>query len=412
MNKNSNRNGLVVAVNSAIALGFLQGQLEYFQKKGFDVTVFCPERRKDEWEVARPIGIPIINTPMERAISPLKDIVSLWRLWRAMRKLSPAITNVGTPKAGLLAGLAAWLNRVPCRFYTLHGLRFETSKGWKRRLLVYAERLACRFAHRVVCVSSSVREEAIACGLSSRERTVVLGSGSCNGIDASRFAPRIEVQKRAADLRRQLNIPKNAPVAIFVGRLTKDKGIPELIEAFLRIEKQFGEFRLVLAGCFENEDPLPARTRRLLQSHPRIIFTGAVHDTPAYYAMADMVVLPSHREGLPTVVLEAQAAGKPVIGASATGIVDVITHGVTGLLFPVGDVWALAKALTTLIDDEVLAAKLGLAGQLQVRRNFQQLRVWEALHREYSAIIEPRMTPSSHQPFANGRGGLVPRSNE
>jgi glycosyltransferase involved in cell wall biosynthesis len=412
MNKNSNRNGLVVAVNSTIALGFLQGQLEYFQKKGFDVNVFCPERRKDEWEVARPIGIPVINIPMERAISPLKDMVSLWRLWRAMRKLSPAITNVGTPKAGLLGGLAAWLNRVPCRFYTLHGLRFETSKGWKRRLLVSAERLACRFAHRVVCVSWSVREEAIACGLSSRERTVVLGSGSCNGIDASRFAPTTEVQKRAADLRRQLNIPKNAPVAIFVGRLTKDKGIPELIEAFLRIEKRFSEFRLVLAGCFENEDPLPARTRRLLQSHPRIIFTGAVHDTPAYYAMADIVVLPSHREGLPTVVLEAQAAGKPVIGASATGIVDVITHGVTGLLFPVGDVWALAKALTTLIDDEVLAAKLGLAGQLQVRRNFQQLRVWEALHREYSAIIEPRMTPSSDQPFANGRGGLVPRSNE
>ena len=371
---------IAVVVNSAIALGFLQGQLEYFQKKGFEVTVLCPERRKDEWEVARPIGIPIINIPMERTISPLKDIASLWRLWRAIRKLSPRITNVGTPKAGLLGGFAAWLNRVPCRFYTLHGLRFETSKGWKRRLLVYAERLACRLAHRVVCVSSSVREEAIACGL--------------------------------ADLRRQLYIPENAPVAIFVGRLTKDKGIPELIDAFLRIEKQFTEFRLVLAGCFENEDPLPARTRRLLQSHPRIIFTGAVHDTPAYYAMADMVVLPSHREGLPTVVLEAQAAGKPVIGASATGIVDVITHGVTGLLFPVGDVWALAKALTTLIEDDVLAARLALAGQLQVRRNFQQLQVWEALYREYSAIFEPKMAAPSHQPFAGGRGGLVPRSNE
>lgn len=412
MNENPNRNGLVVVLNSAIALGFLQGQLEYFKKNGFDVTVLCPERRREEWEVARPTGIPIIHVPMERAISPLKDIISLWLLWRAMRRLSPAITNVGTPKAGLLGGFAAWLNRVPCRFYTLHGLRFETSKGWKRRILVYAERLACRFAHRVVCVSPSVREGAIACGLTSRERTIVLGSGSCNGIDASRFAPTAEMQKRAADLRRHLNIPKNATAAIFVGRLTKDKGVPELIDAFLRIEKRFADFHLVLAGCFENEDPLPARTRRSLQSHPRIIFIGAVEDTPAYYAMADIVVLPSHREGLPTVVLEAQAAGKPVIGASATGIVDVITHGVTGLLFPVGDVWALAKALTTLINDEVMATRLGLAGQQQVRRNYQQLQVWSALHREYSAVLESKKGEPSRQPLTGRRSGLVPGSSE
>jgi len=151
--------------NSAIAVGFLQGQLQFFQDKGFDVTVLCPERRKDEWEVARPEGIPMIQVPMARVITPLQDLVSLWRLWRTLRGLSPAVTNVGTPKAGLLGGFAAWLNRVPCRFYTLHGLRFETTKGIRRRLLIYAERLACRFAHRVICVSQSVRERAIACGL-------------------------------------------------------------------------------------------------------------------------------------------------------------------------------------------------------------------------------------------------------
>ena len=184
-NEDLARPRLVIAVNSAIALGFVQGQLQFFQDRGFDVTVLCPERRKDEWEVARPKGVSIIEVSMERKIAPWRDVQSLLRLWRHMRALRPTVTNVGTPKAGLLGGFAAWLNRVPCRFYTLHGLRFETTKGLKRRILVYAERLACRFAHRVVCVSHSVRNRAIASGLTSAERMVVFGSGSCNGVDPS-----------------------------------------------------------------------------------------------------------------------------------------------------------------------------------------------------------------------------------
>jgi hypothetical protein len=129
-------------------MGFVQGQLQYFQNRGFDVTLVCPERRKDEWEVARPDGISVVETPIERKIAPLQDLISLWRLWRTMRAIKPAVTNVATPKAGLLGGFAAWLNRVPCRFYTLHGLRFETTKGLKRRLLVGAEKLACFFRSR------------------------------------------------------------------------------------------------------------------------------------------------------------------------------------------------------------------------------------------------------------------------
>src|SRR5438309_305044 len=250
MTVKSNQPRLVVAVNSAIALGFVQGQLQYFQEKGFEVTVLCPERRKDEWEVARPKGVSIIEVPMERKIAPLRDLQSLWRLWRLMRKLRPTVTNVGTPKAGLLGGFAAWLNRVPCRFYTLHGLRFETTKGLKRRVLVCAERLACHFAHRVVCVSHSVRERAIASGLTSAQRMVVFGSGSCNGVDASRFAATPEMTRRAAGSRRQLGIPEQAPVLMFAGRLTSDKGIPELAKAFEQLGDRFPDLRLLLVGCF------------------------------------------------------------------------------------------------------------------------------------------------------------------
>ncbi len=123
MKINSNRPRLVIAVNSSIALGFLRGQPEYFQNSGFDVTVLCPEKRSGEWEVARPDGVRILEVPMEREISPVRDIQSAWNLWSILRTLRPTVTNVGTPKAGLLGGFAAWLTRVPCRFYTLHGLR-------------------------------------------------------------------------------------------------------------------------------------------------------------------------------------------------------------------------------------------------------------------------------------------------
>ncbi|MGC0771418.1 MAG: glycosyltransferase family 4 protein [Candidatus Acidiferrum sp.] len=379
---------LVIAVNSAIAVGFLQGQLQFFQGKGFDATVLCPKRRKDEWEVERPVGIPIIEVPLERDIAPFQDLDSLWRLWRIMRALRPTVTNVGTPKAGLLGGFAAWLNRVPCRFYTLHGLRFETTKGLKRRILVYADRLACSFAHRVICVSQSVREKAIASGLTTWERTVVFGAGSCNGVDASRFAATPGMKQRAAELRRRLGIPKQAPVALFVGRLTSDKGIPELMDAFSQLSHRHPELRLLLVGCFEDGDPLPVETRNSLDTNSRVIFAGAVQDTAPYYAAADVVILPSHREGLPTVILEAQASGKPVIGTCATGIVDVVADGETGLLFPIGDVPALAEAIAKIIGDRGLATKLARAGQEQVQRHFRQEQIWQALHREYLEVLQ------------------------
>jgi glycosyltransferase involved in cell wall biosynthesis len=412
INGNLARPRLVIAVNSAIAVGFLQGQLQFFQDKGFDVTVLCPERRKDEWEVARPEGVPIIQVPMARVIAPPQDLVSLWRLWRIMRMLRPAVTNVGTPKAGLLGGFAAWLNRVPCRFYTLHGLRFETTKGLRRKLLIYAERLACRFAHRVICVSQSVCERAIASGLTYRERTLVFGFGSCNGVNASHFAATPETMTRAAELRRQLGIPPKAPVVLFVGRFTRDKGVPELMEAFSQLADRFPELRLLLVGCFEDGDPLPLTTRKALEAHSRVIFAGAVQNTAPYYAIADVLVLPSHREGLPTVVLEAQAAGKPVVGASATGILDVVVDGETGLLFPVGDVPALAEAMARLITDKGLANKLGLAGQEQVKRKFRQEQVWEELYRAYFTVLQMKEPLPSLMPYTEKSGSFVTGSNE
>jgi glycosyltransferase involved in cell wall biosynthesis len=395
MKTNLSRPRLVIAVNSSIALGFLQGQPEYFQSSGFDVTVLCPEKRSGEWEVARPENVRVLEVPMEREIAPVQDLRSAWHLWGIFRTLRPTVTNVGTPKAGLLGGFAAWLTRVPCRFYTLHGLRFETTTGFRRKVLIYAERLACRFAHRVVCVSHSVREKAIASGLVDRERAVVFGAGSCNGVDVTRFAPTSERLRRAAELRIQLGIPSEAPVALFVGRLTRDKGICELFEAFRQVANRFPELRLLLVGSFEDGDSLPEVVRQQLETHERVILTGPVNDPAPYYAVADVLILPSHREGLPTVILEGHAAGKPVIGAAVTGIVDLIADGETGLLFPVGDAPALAEAIGRLIEGRALARRLALAGQEQVKRKFRQDLVWAALRREYLKVLQGGETAHS-----------------
>ncbi len=413
MQADSDRPRLIAVVNSSIAVGFLQGQLPYLRDRGLDVTVISPGgNRLDQMTSIE--GVRTIEVPMARQISPLRDLVSLWRLWRIMRALRPTVTNVGTPKAGLLGGLAAWLNRVPCRFYTLRGLRFETTNGLQRRLLIYTERLACRFAHRVICVSKSVREMAMASGLTSWEKTVVFGCGGSNGVDASRFAPTSERITRAAELRRELGIPPSAPVMGFVGRLTRDKGVPELVEAFMRLRDQFPELRLLLVGRFECEDPLPVDTRRRLETDPQLVLVGhqqrdgrlplagqprgdwPVEDAAPYYSLMDVFVLPSHREGLPNVILEAQAACKPVVAARATGIVDAVADEQTGLLFPVGDMRALTGAVARLLSDKALARKLACAGHERVKREFRQEQIWEALYQEYQRYMQTRDLPYQH----------------
>lgn len=381
----SRRPRVVHVVTSDLAVKLMRGQLQYLAHNGFDVTVICSPGKWVE-AVGRREGVQIIELPMAREIAPLRDLMSLWRLCRIIRTLRPAVTNVGTPKAGLLAGFAAWVNRVPCRVYTLRGLRFETMNGLKRRLLVCTERLACHFADRVICVSPSLREKAVAFGLTSRDRTVVFGSGSSNGVDAFRFASTPERLRQAAELRCKLGIPPQAPVLGFVGRLTRDKGIPELVESFLRLGHEFPDLRLLLLGLAEEEDLLDLRTRKCLKAHPRVILAGEVADTAPYYALMDVLALPSHREGFPNVVLEAYAAGKPVVAARATGIVDAVVNGETGLLFPIGDVAALTNALQTLLRDKASARKFGCAGQELIKREFRQEMIWEALNEEYKRM--------------------------
>lgn len=384
---------LLLLTTSALSLNLLRGQLRFFREAGFDVTVACsPDPFLHSVGCEEHVRAEAI--PMSREIDPLRDLISLWRIWKCILRIRPAITSVSTPKAGLLGGLAAWLSGVPCRVYVLRGLRGETSQGTRRWFLLFFERLACRTAHRVICVSPSLRQEAIGCGVVAPDRAVVLGEGSSNGVDVSRFAPTPERLRQASALRTSLGIPCDAAVAGFVGRFTRDKGIQDLLQAFSCLREWFPELRLLLVGEFEKEDAVPAGIRDRIFADPQIICTGFVSDPASYYHVMDILALPSHREGFPNAVLEAHAAGKPVVGARATGIVDAVSDGLDGILVPVGDARALAEAIADLLRHPQLAAQMGRAGRKRVEREFHPHRIWAALFDEYSRLLHERGLPA------------------
>jgi glycosyltransferase involved in cell wall biosynthesis len=372
---------IVHIVTSSLSVRFVECQAEYLAREGYEVTVVSSPG--EELSKAKRDGLQTIAVPMAREISLWTDLVSVWRLARVIWRIGPTITNVSTPKAGLLGGIAAWACRTPCRYYTLLGLRCETTTGLKRVLLLWTERIACRCAHRVICVSESLRQKAIDLGVVNADRTLVLGSGSGNGVDVERFAPNADTLRRAAELRGHLGIPANAPVLGFVGRLTRDKGIGELVEAHIKLRKRFPAVRLLLVGDVEQGDPLPPETRRIMKTEPQIIQTGFVEDPAPYYHIMNVLAFPTHREGFGNAPLEAHAAGKPVVAARATGVLDGVIDGVTGILVPVGDVAALAGALELVLKDPSLAVALGSAGRERVLREFRQERVWEAIVGEY-----------------------------
>ncbi len=375
-------------VTSSLGLGFLQGQVDHFRDRGYNVTVISSPG--DECASAAASGLPTIPVPMAREISPFRDLLALWRLWRIMRRLRPAITNVSTPKAGFLGGLAAYFAGVPCRVYTLRGLRCETLTGVSRCFVLLAERIACLSAHRVLCVSRSLRRQAVALGVVDREKSRVLASGSSNGVEPSQFDWDEAKASQIIELRGKLGIPRDAPVVGFAGRFTRDKGIAELLEAasFLRI--RFPDLRLLLVGDGDEGDQLPPGIRSRILVDPNIICSGFVTDPAPYYHLMDVLALPTHREGFPNVVLEANAAGKPAVVTDATGAVDSVIDGVTGFIVRVGDSAALAEALAKLFNDRMLLAAMGTNARKRVLAEFQPKHIWEDLRREYQSLLEAR----------------------
>lgn len=368
---------LLVAVTSPDSAVLLRGQLAHARRRGFDVWVLSAPGAA-AMGLAREEHAHFIPIPMVREIEFLQDLKALWKAYKVLRDLRPDVVNAGTPKAGLVVTVAALLAGVPCRVYTLRGLRLETAVGARRLVLTLAEKVACWGASRVVCISPSLRRRALELGLLDRLKAVVLGSGSSNGVDTERFAPTAENRQRAEVLRRRLELPPGAEVIGFVGRLVRDKGIVELLEAWERISSQRAGARMVIVGEFEEGDPIPAVARHKLESDPRVHMVGHLDDLAPAYLLMDVLVLPTAREGFGNVLAEAAAMERPVVATRVPGCMDAVVDGTTGLLVTPGDWDALASAIVFYLENPREAELHGKAGRTRMVAEFQPERIWDA----------------------------------
>ena len=374
---------IVVGITHSQSCLILTGRLRALRMAGFHVTVVASPGEMLS-RMAATEGIAPIAIPMERGISPFADVVSLVRLCLLLWRLRPDMTEFSTPKAGLLGTLAALLTGVPHRVYMLRGLKLETATGLKRKVLLAAERLAAACAHAVLCNSASLRLQAMALGVAPAGKLQLLGEGSSNGVDMERFSP------GPSDVRQRLGLPHHAPVVGFVGRLTRDKGLPELIEAFDVILAAEPEAHLLLVGWFDAaEDAVDSKLRAHVARHPRIHFTGFVEGTAPYYRAMDLMVLPTWREGFPNVVLEAAATGIPVVTTISTGSRDSVVPEVTGLLIPPGYPEAIAEAVLKLLRDPERRVRMGKAARAWVLKHYVDERVLGLTVAYYKRLLEP-----------------------
>jgi glycosyltransferase involved in cell wall biosynthesis len=371
----------------------LKGQLSFLRQKGME-TFLITSPGQDLMVAADREKVEVYTVFMHREIRPFADLISLFRLFRLLRKLKPDIVNASTPKAGLLGMIAAFLAGVRIRIYTLRGLRLETKSGWQRFLLKNTERIASLCSHKVICVSRSLLAKSVAFRLVNPSKILVLGEGSSNGLDAAPFQIVLSAEEKE-QLHMRLGIPGNVPVVGFVGRITKDKGAEELIRVFDILLASIPNLHLLIIGDFEEGDPVDSNIARRIKNSPQIIHAGFVPDPASFYQLMDILIFPSHREGFPNAPLEAAAAGIPTVGFEVTGVVDAIENGITGMLVSPFDLQALSIAILRYLQDHTLRQAHGQAGRQRVLKSFQQNDVWEKLYREYCDLLSQKRGISS-----------------
>ena len=384
MNNGTNKRLFHVVNISFVIPYFLGKQLNWFVDKGNKEYIVCSPSEELPGFAER---YRFDYKPIEvlRKISIGKDLKAVVTTYKYIKEVKADVVTGHTPKGGVIAMLAAWFARVPIRIYFRHGLVYETSTGLKRCLLVNIDRLASKLATKIVCVSPSVARRSIEDRLNPERKQVVLAKGTCNGIDTERFNKEAVNKEQLHVLRQNLSINDGDFIIGFAGRLVRDKGIIELIRAYQKIRKEHQNVRLMLVGMLEMRDALPEDVVKTIKEDKGIISTGYVGyaTIEQYYALMDVYVLPSYREGFPTSVLEASSMEIPVITTRATGCCDSIIEGETGF-FVNHDEMELGLALRKLYDDISLRENMGKAGRKFVENNFRQEIVWEELEKLYA----------------------------
>lgn len=334
-------------------------------------------------------GVRCVPIDIPRSISPWRDLIALIRLYRFFRRERIQIAHSTTPKAGLLTALAAFLAGVPVRLHTFTGQPWVTMRGIKRWLARAGDKLIGRLNTRCYTDSASQRQYLLAQGILDERRLFVIGAGSLAGVDMRRFDRDRFNEAQCAALRQSLGIPQEAPVLLFVGRITVDKGVHELLQAYAAIKAAGSAAHLVFVGRFDTESGVAGSiSRDDIVRLPDTHLVGYTECPEAYVSMADILCLPSYREGFGTVVIEAAAMGVPTVGTNIYGLSDAVEQGETGLLVAPQDAEELAQALQRLLDDGSLRSKMGAAARQRASAAFDSDKVSALVVDEYRTLLQ------------------------
>ena len=371
-------------VTSSVSFKLIDGQAQFMQQQGYQViTASGGPFPKDG--IPQLKGVRFVPQPhLVRPISIKEDLLALRDMIRLIRKGRPDIIHSHTPKAGLMGMLAGWLCRIPIRIHTVAGLPLLVHSGFKRNVLNLVERITYRCATSVYPNSHKLRDTIISLKLASPDKLRVIGEGSSNGINVLHFCKELFAEELVDPIRKKLG---GGFTFIFVGRIVRDKGICELVEAFTRLQQEHPVARLLLVGNFEQElDPLPEEVYHTIQSHPAIYYAGWQDDVRPWFAAADALAFPSYREGFPNVVMQAGAMELPCVVSDINGCNEIILEGENGLIIPSHDAAALYQAMKRMMKDKALYMHCQQNARSLISSRYKQEDVWQATLEMYRSL--------------------------
>ena len=366
---------------------FCRGMLRELSDEYEVVAVSSPGPLLDE--VSEREGVRTVAVPMQRRPAPLRDLVSLFRLAGLFRRERPDMVHSMTPKAGLLAMMAAKIARVPVRLHTFTGLVFPYVGGWRHALYKCTDRLTAACATHLIPEGEGVKADLISYGI-TKKPLEVLGYGNVRGIDLRHYDRTPEVMAEAESLRERFGIGPDTLTFIFVGRFDVDKGLRELIWAFTHLKDSFRNVHLLLAGGTEEGTPsLSPGLMDTMENCTSIHMSDRwVRDVRPWLAAADVLVHPSYREGFPNVVIEAGAMGLPSVVTDINGSREIISDGVNGLIVPPGSALSLYSAMKRFAESPSLSSELAGNARRMVAERYEQGYVRACLRAYYQSIMQ------------------------
>lgn len=376
------KNKIIRSVTVSQSLGFCREVMLEMRSMGYDmVAVTSPGPELDK--LRDEDGFHCVAVPMERHISIVSDLKSLIKMIWVFHKEKPQVVHSMTPKAGMICMVAAWLTRVPVRIHTFTGLVWPTATGLKRKILMTTDWLTCACATHVIPEGQGVLNDLKNGGITKKPMKV-LGYGNVRGVDMKFWC------RENADKEKLTQIKDSSLFTfLFVGRIVKDKGINELVEAFMQVRKNT-KARLILVGSFEDDlDPINDFTRNQIFTCDDIIYAGPQYgkDLLAYYAASDCFVFPSYREGFPNTVLEAGAMGLPSIVTDINGSREIIETGKNGLIIQSKNTDELTNAMTQMIKDSEMREKMSKEARPMIESRFEQSFVRKCMIDFYESVM-------------------------